>query len=188
MVANRFYILASLVVASLSFGSAAMAAPENSEVSAGRKAVPVSVAVEPAAAGSAKPTAAKLLRERSTMSVVMDQALLVRSPESVRTIIVGNPAIADISSEGKGMLVVTGKSYGSTNLILVNGDGQVVGETLVKVTPARAGIVTVQKGDTKEAYSCNPACMPTAYVGSSPTFFSEATNQAQQKYGGSGAR
>lgn len=125
--------------------------------------------------------------KRETVSVVMDQALVVRAPEKIRTMILGNPAIADISSEGKGMLVITGKSYGSTNLVLIDEDGRVAGETLIQVGPPRAGVVTVQKGETKEAYSCTPRCMPMAHVGTTPAFFSEASTQAQQRYGQQGA-
>lgn len=125
--------------------------------------------------------------KRETVSVVMDQALVVRAPEKIRTMILGNPAIADISSEGKGMLVITGKSYGSTNLVLIDEEGRVAGETLIQVGPPRAGVVTVQKGDVKEAYSCTPRCMPMAQVGTTPTFFSEASSQAQQRYGQQGA-
>lgn len=125
--------------------------------------------------------------KRETVTVVMDQALVVRAPDKIRTMILGNPAIADISSEGKGMLVITGKSYGSTNLVLIDEEGRVAGETLIQVSPPRAGVVTVQKGDTKEAYSCTPRCMPMAQVGTTQTFFSEASSQAQQRYGQQGA-
>lgn len=125
--------------------------------------------------------------KRETISVVMDQALVVRAPDKIRTMILGNPAIADISSQGKGMLVITGKSYGSTNLVLIDEEGRVSGETLIQVGPPRAGVVTVQKGEVKEAYSCTPRCMPMAHVGTTPSFFSEASNQAQQRYGQQGA-
>lgn len=125
--------------------------------------------------------------KRETVSVVMDQALVVRAPDKIRTMILGNPAIADIASEGKGMLVITGKSYGSTNLVLIDEEGRVAGETLIQVGPPRAGVVTVQKGETKEAYSCTPRCMPMVHVGTTPTFFSEASSQAQQRYGQQGA-
>ena len=122
-------------------------------------------------------------QQRDVVSVVMDQALVVRAPKEVKTMILGNPTIADIASEGQGVLVVTGKAYGSTNLVLVDENGRVLGESLIQVLPPRAGIVTVQKGDTKEAYSCTPRCMPTSYVGTSSSFFSEASSQAQQRYG-----
>ena len=96
-------------------------------------------AVSTVSTGGASNPVARVKRE--TVSVVMDQALVVRAPEKIRTMILGNPAIADISSEGKGMLVITGKSYGSTNLVLIDEDGRVAGETLIQVGPPRAGVV-----------------------------------------------
>lgn len=166
-------IFSLFIVAGLSavgvISAHAQEAPSVSAVSAGGTPLPVARA------------------KRETISVVMDQALVVRAPEKIRTMILGNPAIADISSEGKGMLVITGKAYGSTNLVLIDEEGRVAGETLIQVGPPRAGVVTVQKGETKEAYSCTPRCMPMAHVGTTPAFFSEASSQAQQRYGQAGA-
>lgn len=129
------------------------------------------------------PEPAQKRSARTAISVVMDQAMLVRGPEAINSVLVGNSSIADAVQVGKGTLLVTGKAYGSTNFILLDKEGKVIGESLVTVGPAKARIVRVQKGDTRESYSCNPNCVPTADVGTSPNFFSEATSQAQQKYG-----
>src|SRR5476651_544203 len=49
------------------------------------------------------------------IAVNIDQAKLIRLPERVATIIVGNPLIADITLQVGGIIVVTGKGYGATN-------------------------------------------------------------------------
>lgn len=186
MVSMRFSI-AAIFAAGLSALSPSAAVSQDFAEFPSLQASPESGAASRGADKQAEPkpdSAAR--RDRMNVSVVMDQALLVRSPESVKTIIVGNPGIADVSSEGKGMLVITGKAYGSTNLILVSGEGNVVGESLISVVPARAGIVTVQSGPTsKEAYSCNPRCMPTPYLGTSQAFFNDINAQSQAKSAGS---
>src|SRR5262245_10122655 len=118
-------------------------------VAAGASAQETLVISPTSADGASQPMARP---KRESISVVMDQALVVRAPDKIRTIILGNPSIADISSEGKGMLVITGKSYGSTNLVLIDEQGRVASETLIQVGPPRSGVLTVQKGDVKEAY------------------------------------
>ena len=39
----------------------------------------------------------------------------MKLPDKVATIVIGNPLIADAALQAGGMLVITGKGYGSTN-------------------------------------------------------------------------
>ena len=53
----------------------------------------------------------------------------MRLPERVATIVIGNPLIADATLQSGGILVLTGKGYGATNLLALDrvgqgGDGQ----------------------------------------------------------------
>jgi ABC-type Fe3+-hydroxamate transport system substrate-binding protein len=47
--------------------------------------------------------------------VTLDQSRLVKLPEKVATIVIGNPLIADASLQPGGVMVITGKGYGTTN-------------------------------------------------------------------------
>jgi Flp pilus assembly secretin CpaC len=49
------------------------------------------------------------------LAVIMDEAKLIRLPDKVATIVIGNPMIADVSLQPGGIMVITGKGYGSTN-------------------------------------------------------------------------
>jgi Flp pilus assembly secretin CpaC len=44
-----------------------------------------------------------------TMDVALDQASLMKLPDKVSTIVVGNPMIADVAIQSGGLVVVTGK-------------------------------------------------------------------------------
>ena len=63
------------------------------------------------------------------LNIVLDQATLMRLPEKVSTIVVGNPLIADVAVQSGGLVVVTGKGYGSTNLIVLDRAGTVLAGT-----------------------------------------------------------
>ena len=52
-----------------------------------------------------------------TIVVTMDQAKLSRVPSRTATLVVGNPLIADVSVQTGGVMVITGKGYGVTNVI-----------------------------------------------------------------------
>ena len=64
--------------------------------------------------------------QADTVSVSLDQARLLKIPDRVTTIVIGNPLIADAALQGGGLLVVTGKGYGATNLLALDRDGKVV--------------------------------------------------------------
>ena len=49
--------------------------------------------------------------------VKYDQSHLLRLPRPAAEIIIGNPAIADISVQFGNLLVITGKTFGITNII-----------------------------------------------------------------------
>ena len=61
-----------------------------------------------------------------SIAVAVDQAKLIRLPERVATIVVGNPLIADVSLQPGGMMVVTGKGYGATNVMALDQRGDVL--------------------------------------------------------------
>lgn len=115
------------------------------------------------------------------VQVVVDHAKVLRLPDKAQTVIVGNPAIADVTVQRNGVMVVTGKSYGVTNLIALDATGALLAESTLRVGAATDSILTVQRGLERESYSCTPACQPSAQLGDGKSFF-ESTN------GQSGAR
>src|SRR5262245_34107152 len=95
----------------------------------------------------------------ATFTVNLDQAQIMRLPDKVATIVIGNPLIADASLQGGGVLVVTGKGYGSTNLLAMDRNGKIVMDTTIQVVgPGTSDLVVVYKGVAKESYSCSPEC------------------------------
>src|SRR6185436_2194480 len=60
-----------------------------------------------------------------SLGIELDQATIMKLPEKVSTIVVGNPLIADVAVQSGGLVVVTGKGYGSTNLIVLDRSGAV---------------------------------------------------------------
>ena len=70
------------------------------------------VAIVAPAAGQPVPLAA------DTVVVFLDQARLLQLPDRASNVVIGNPLIADVSIQPGGLTVITGKSYGITNLIV----------------------------------------------------------------------
>ncbi len=115
------------------------------------------------------------------VSVAIDHAKVLRLPTRTQTVIVGNPMIADVSIQKNGVLVLTGKSFGQTNLIALDGGGTMLAESLISVESGGESVVTVQRGLARESYSCTPSCQPSLLLGDANKYFSEVGGQAGQR-------
>lgn len=115
------------------------------------------------------------------VSVILDQAKVMSLPSGTKTVVVGNPSIADIVVQKNGVIVITGKNYGLTNLIALDGGGKIIAESSLFVEEPSEGIVTVQRGLDRESYSCSPRCAPTLVPGDSDLFFKNIGNQADTR-------
>jgi hypothetical protein len=90
------------------------------------------------------------------INVVLDQAQLIKLPDRVATIVLGNPLIADASLQPGNLVVITGKGYGETNLIALDRAGAVLMEKSLEVRGRDADVVVVYRGVERESYSCTP--------------------------------
>jgi Flp pilus assembly secretin CpaC len=106
------------------------------------------------------------------LSVNLDEAKLVRLPERVATIVIGNPLIADASLQPGGLVVLTGKGYGATNFIALDRKGNALLEKTIQVNADR-NLVTVFKGVNRESYACAPTCQPVVSPGDVQQFFNQ---------------
>jgi len=113
------------------------------------------------------------------IAVNVDQAKLLKLPGKVSTIVVGNPLIADVTLQNGGILVVTGKGYGATNFIAMDGRGEILVDRQIQVEgPTAEELVTVYRGVDRETYSCTPVCQRRVTLGDGDTYFKAVSDQA----------
>jgi Flp pilus assembly secretin CpaC len=113
-----------------------------------------------------------------TVAVNVDQAKLVKLPERVATIVVGNPLIADVTMQPGGIIIVTGKGYGATNFIAMNRAGEVLVDRVIQVEGPTDQVVTIYRGVDRESYSCMPICQRRVTLGDSENYFKSTIDQA----------
>ena len=121
-----------------------------------------------------------------TVAVNVDQAKLIKLPERVATIVVGNPLIADVTLQTGGIVVVTGKGYGATNFIAMDRTGQVLVDRLIQVEGPTDQLVTVYRGVERESYSCMPICQRRVTLGDGEGYFKSTIDQASTLSGQAG--
>lgn len=126
-----------------------------------------------------------------TIEVAVDHAKVMRISEPAATVIIGNPGIADATVQDDKTLVITGKSFGITNIIVMNDSGTVLADALLTVRGERVNAVTVYRRTERETYSCSPNCERSLALGDASETFGRVQNQIQQRNsvasGGSGS-
>jgi Flp pilus assembly secretin CpaC len=105
------------------------------------------------AAGLVAPAAAD-----AGIQVEMYQAKIVKLARPADTIVVGNPAIADAAVQDASTIILTGKGFGVTNLVILDGDGNPIVDAQVTVVRQAASSVRVYRRADIQTLSCTPYC------------------------------
>ena len=117
------------------------------------------------------------------INVVLDQAVVTRLPDRIATIVIGNPLIADVSIQSGGLLVVTGKGYGITNMIAFDRNGAVLLERTIRVQGPTDSVLVVYRGVERESYSCMPMCERRVTLGDAASYFESNLGQTGSRVG-----
>jgi Flp pilus assembly secretin CpaC len=109
--------------------------------------------------------------------VHLDEARILKLPDRATTVVIGNPLIADLSIQPGGLAVVTGKSFGATNVIVMDKSGAVLTEQFFEVQGPVDQTVVVYRGIARETYSCTPICSARLTLGDDATWFNAVMNE-----------
>ncbi|MHB2266645.1 pilus assembly protein N-terminal domain-containing protein [Aliihoeflea sp. PC F10.4] len=112
-------------------------------------------------AGTAAVSASSAFAEG--ISVLVNQAKIVKLSGNADTIIVGNPEIADASVQDASTLILTGKGFGVTNLVVIDQNGSTIVDEQITVSRQSVNSVRVYRRANVQTLSCTPVC-EAAYV------------------------
>jgi Flp pilus assembly secretin CpaC len=115
--------------------------------------------------------------------VKFDQSQLLRLPRPAAEIIIGNPAVADVAIQTGNLLVITGKSFGITNIIALDAERNIIQDQRVLVRRDEVSAVHVYKGIGRSTYNCAPQCNASIMPGDDDKHLSGAISQANAKIG-----
>ncbi len=123
--------------------------------------------------------------QAADLVVRYDQSQLLRLPRPVAEVIIGNPSIADVTVQGGNLLVVTGKTFGVTNIIALDADRNVIQDQRVVVDQDDRRTVALYRGVQRYTYTCAPNCSPALIIGDEQKYFDAVSRAGQSKSGGS---
>ena len=116
-----------------------------------------------------------------SVKVIVDQARLMRLSANARTIIVGNPIIADVNIQDGKTLIVMGKSSGSTNMIALDEQGREIANVDIIVQSNGIHTMTLYKGSSRISMNCAPNCERSLIVGDNSASFKLIEKQLSSK-------
>jgi len=99
------------------------------------------------------------------ITVEAGKAKAIKLNTNAESVIVGNPNIADVAVHDDKLLFVTGKSFGTTNLMIFDSSGNTIHSSDVVVTANSTTWVSVKRAGSNFTYDCSPACRPTLSAG-----------------------
>ncbi len=117
----------------------------------------------------------------SDFVVKYDQVRLLRLEEKAADVIVGNPSIADVTIQNGKLLAITGKTFGTTNLIILDRAGRVVLDRQLVVSSNDQKIVNLTRGGVSRTYNCAPKCQPTLKIGDDTEYYGQIAKSSQDK-------
>ena len=113
-----------------------------------------------------------------TVTVNTNMARVLRINAPAATVIIGNPAIADVTIQDPQTLILTGKSFGRTNMIILDSNGDPIADTIVEVAQLSTDTVTVFLGAQRTSMACAPNCQPVIMLGDDTSYTSDVVSSS----------
>lgn len=135
------------------------------------------------ALGAALLAMATGVAEAGEVQVALDQSRPIMLPGTATGVVIGNPTVAGVSVQNDHLLFVTGRSYGSTNLIVVGANGRPIYEARITVIPDENNVVMVTRGVATARFDCNPQCRRRPDISDDQQSFSATNEQITARAG-----
>ena len=92
------------------------------------------------------------------IKVVLNNAKVVKLSRPAATVIIGNPEIADATIQDAQTLVLTGRGFGRTNLVILDATGTPILDEKIAVARDSSATIRVYRRAEIENLSCEPEC------------------------------
>ncbi|MEW7007332.1 pilus assembly protein N-terminal domain-containing protein [Lentilitoribacter sp. EG35] len=92
------------------------------------------------------------------ISVFMNHARILKFDAPVSSVIVGNSEVADVTVSDPTTVILTAKSYGTTNLVILDKDGDAIIDKRIVVSVDEENSVRVFRQVERSVLTCSPIC------------------------------
>ena len=97
-------------------------------------------------------------QEGDLLRVFMNHARVLKLDRPVSKVIVGNSNVADATVADSTTIVLTGRAFGTTNLVLLDAQGNAIADERILVSIDEGNTVRVFRQTERTILSCTPNC------------------------------
>jgi hypothetical protein len=105
--------------------------------------------------------------------VSVDQTVAVKLASPANSVVIGNATVADVTVHDASTILITGKAFGTTNLVVLDRAGKEIWANTLAVSLNDDSELTIVRAGGTNTYSCIDKCRPTPMVGDQPEYFSQ---------------
>jgi Flp pilus assembly secretin CpaC len=127
------------------------------------------------------PISAGIASAAEGLQVQIDQTVPIKLDRSAATIVVGNPAVADIAAQSNNLFFIVGRTMGTTNVVALDAAGDQIANVTIHVTSVNSGQVSLHRSTFRESYSCAPNCERTQMPGDEKESYKSLVEANTQK-------
>jgi Flp pilus assembly secretin CpaC len=113
------------------------------------------------------------------LTVESGKSTPVRIKGAAASVVLGNKNIADVAVHDENLLFVTGKSHGTTNLMVFDRAGRQIYSGDVVVSMSAASLVTIKRAGDTYTLDCSSNCRSVLSPGDTEAYFEFLIKQQQ---------
>ena len=125
--------------------------------------------------------AASLTAHADPFTVEIGKTKALKLKAEAASVAIGNPNVADIAVHDSNLMFVSGKTFGTTNLLIMDSDGKTIYSSDIVVTANTANLVTVNRAGADYTYDCAPTCRAGLAVGDAEDHYNKVFAQISQQ-------
>lgn len=118
----------------------------------------------------------------TSVTVKADQARVVAVAGDPALVVVGNPLYADVSIQ-QGMIVIHGRHFGTTNVLVLDQSGNELANFELHVMRGGNQNITIYKAGSPFSYLCAPGCESALQVGDNLDYYKAINEEITGKLG-----
>lgn len=92
------------------------------------------------------------------LTVETNKTVPLKLKGTAASVVLGNRNVADVAVHDEHLIFITGKAFGTTNLIIYDRAGNQIYSADVVVTVNSSNLVTVNRSGSNFTYDCAPTC------------------------------
>ena len=101
----------------------------------------------------------------------------MRLKHAASAIVVGNPNFADVAVHSENLIFITGKTYGTTNLLIYDDAGRQIYSGDIVVTANASSLLTINRAGHNVTLDCPGKCQPALSIGDENDHFLSIAQQ-----------